>query len=218
MTPLRIEAHVPMGVCLPAHPIALDALLMAAVGLRDGLPPPANPSECQDLPIPIARERGVYMASWGHHEVDMREGDWTNRRFPVSEAQDLGSERFKRIQLGAGPTKSYRIPRERLYLRGERMTWWAVGDAAGVRELLGWIHYVGKRRAVGLGRVHAWTVEEVEPWGDGFPVLRDGMPTRSLPIDWPGIGADAERAYVTPTPPYWDHARRVACAVPSWEP
>lgn len=218
MTPLRIEAHVPMGVCLPSHPIALDSLLMAAVALRDGLDPPANPLECRELAIPIEQRDGIFLASWGQYEVAAREVDWTNRRFPLPEAQDLGGPKLKRVQITAGPSKSYRLPRERLHLRDGRMVWWAIGDASEVRDLLAWILYLGKRRAVGLGRVSEWRVDACESWGDGFPVLMGGQPTRSLPIDWPGLGDGAERAYVTPTPPYWDHARRVVCAVPSWQP
>lgn len=215
MTPLRITASLDGAICLPGSPLALDALLMSAVAQREGWPPPADPSECREIEIPIAKERGVHLASFAVYTVDQREGTFTNRRYPIEEAQAMGHERFRRIQLGAGSTKSYRLPRERLYLEGDRLTWWALGDAAQVEALLAWVPYLGRRRAVGLGKVREWRVEPSETW-EGFPVLRDGYPLRSLPVDWPGLAEDAERAYVTPTPPYWDHARRQECAVPSW--
>lgn len=218
MTPLRIDAYLTGGICLPNHPIALDALLEAAVAARDGIEPPATPLECRVLPVPLAEERGVRLCTVGMYEIEQREAEYTNRRFPLSEAQDLGGPKLRRIDVGAGATKSYRLPRERLHLRDDRMTWWTIGDAAEVRALLHWITGLGKRRAVGIGEVREWRVEETVSWGDGFPVLRDGAPMRTLPADWPGLAADAERAYATLTPPYWDHARRQLCAVPSWQP
>lgn len=215
MTPLRITATLHGAICLPGSAIALDALLMAAEAQRRGLDPPATPADCVEIEIPIAKDRGIYLASSGTYEVEQREGTYTNRRFPIEEAQAMGHARFKRIQLGAGPTKSYRIPREHMHLVGDRMTWFAIGSAAGVEALLPWVPYLGRRRAVGLGRVRDWAVEPGDTW-DGFPVLRHGLPLRPLPVDWPGLAEDAERAYVVPSPPYWDHARRQECAVPSW--
>lgn len=216
MTPLRVTAHLTGPVCLPNGPVALDSLLQAAVAQRDGLPPPASARECVDLPIPIAIERGIYLASVSLYDVELREADWTNRRFPIGEAQDLAGPRLRRIQITAGPAKSYRLPRERLHLVGDEMRWCAIGERNAVADLLtGWIPYVGKRRAVGLGRVVRWEVTACEPWGAGFPVLLEGRPLRSLPLDWPGLSPDAERAHATLSPPYWDMSRRVECAVPS---
>lgn len=213
MTPLRITATLSGAICLPEGPIALDSLLMAAVALRDGLDPPASPAECRELDIPIARERGVYLASSGIFEVDQREHSYTNQRYPLSEAQDMGGPRLRRIQITAGKTKSYRLPREHLHLVDDRITWFAVGLPVEVELLLAWLPYLGRKRAVGLGKVRSWDVAPCAPW-DGFPVLRDGYPLRALPLDWPGLAGDAEQAYAVPTPPYWDHARRTLCAVP----
>lgn len=215
MIPIRVEARLAGAICLPEGPIALDSLLMAAVALRDGLEPPASPAECREIEIPIEQDRGVYLASSGVYAVDRREGAFTNQRFPLSEAQDMGGPRLRRIQITAGKTKSYRLPREHLHLVDDRVTWFAIGDADAVRLLVAWLPYLGRKRAVGLGRVREWAVIICEAW-DGFPVLRDGYPLRALPLDWPGLAPDAERAYAVPSPPYWDHARRVECAVPSW--
>lgn len=213
MTPLRVEALIAGGICLPGAPIALDALLCAAYAAREGLDPPASPADCTDLPIPLAEERGVYLASFASFEVAAREGEYTNRRFPLSEAQEMGDAKLRRIQVTAGPSKSYRLPRERLHLVDDRITWWCLGDADGVRDLLGWVHYLGRKRAVGLGRVRAWSVEPCEPW-PGFPVLRDGMPLRSLPLDWPEVSPEADRAMMVLRPPYWAHDRRTEVYAP----
>lgn len=216
MTPLRVQARLLGAICLPNGPLALDGLLTWAEASRRGLPPPANAGDCTSLPIPLAQERGIWLASFGAYEVDEREGDWTNRRFPLPEAQDMGDVKMRRVMLSAGPSKSYRLPRERLHLTDDIVTWWAIGDADPVRDLLGEVNYLGKRRAVGLGKVREWIVEPCDSW-EGFPVLRDGMPLRSLPLDWPSVSVDAERAYAVLQPPYWDNARRVEAMVPSWQ-
>ncbi|GAC1577384.1 MAG: hypothetical protein NVS3B20_08760 [Polyangiales bacterium] len=217
MIPVRIEARLQGAICLPAGPIALDALLIYATALRNGLPPPATAKDCLPLPIPIEQRDGIYLASVGAFEVELRESSFTNRRFPLPEAQMMAGPRFKRIEVSAGPSKSYRLPREHLHLIEDRITWWAIGDVASTLELLtDHIHYLGKRRAVGLGRVQAWSVEPCEPWGTGFPVLRDGQPTRTLPATWPGLAHGVETAFAVSTPPYWDNTRRELCAVPQW--
>ena len=219
MTPLRVRADLAGAICVPSTPVAFDALLGAALALRDGLPPPANARECVPLDIPIARSEcgRVYLASHGHCQVETREAEYTNRRFPIPEAQFFGVPKLRRIDIGAGSAKSYRIPRERSHLVDDAMTWWAIGDEVAIRELLTTrIGYLGKRRGVGLGKVARWTVESCETW-PGFPVTRDGYPLRSLPLDWPGLASDVERAEQVLTPPYWDNSRREPCAVPSWE-
>lgn len=217
MKPLHVVARLAGAVCLPQGPIALDALLTWAEAMRQKLPPPTRADECRALPLPIAKSPcGRYwLASFGQYEVEEREVDWTNRRYPVPEAQNMASPKFKRIQITAGLCKSYRIPRERMHLVDDRIDWWCVGDADAVRDLLGLVHYVGKKRLVGLGRVREWAVSECEPW-DGFPGLVGGMPTRSLPLDTVGVKTGASRAYARLLPPYWSDAERVDAWVPSW--
>lgn len=216
VTALEVVADIVGAIALPNGPIALDALLMAAVAVRDGLPHLSviGVREAKPLDIPIALSPcgRVYLASLGHAEVEERELRWINRKFPIGEAQGMAEPKFKRINISAGAQKSYRLPLETQHLADGRMTWWADGDAAGVRELLQCITYLGKRRAVGLGRVRSWTVTECEPW-PGFPVLRGGVPLRQLPRDWAGL-VDYDLAYRVLTPPYWDHVRQEECAVP----
>lgn len=216
MTPLRVTAHLAGDICLPNGPPALDSLLVYAEALRQELPPPATIDDCTDLPIPVERSAcgRYYLASFGHFEAECHSSDFTNRRFPIAEAQLLAGPKLRRIQLSGGPSKSYRLPRVRTHLVGDRMDWWAIGDVDGVRGLLDLVSYLAKRRGVGLGRVRRWEVEPCASWGEGFPILRDGYPTRTLPIDVPGVREDAERAYATVAPPYWAHVRRVEAYVP----
>lgn len=216
MTPLRIEAHLAGAVMLPHGPPALDAMLAAAVCVRDAVPPALTAADCIPVEIPIQREPGgkFHLASFGTYRLDEAELRWLNRKFPLAEAQELGDGKLRRIDLSAGPTKSFRLPTEATHLVGDTITWWAIGDAASVRELLDLVPYVGKKRSVGLGKVREWRVDACEPWGQGFPVVTpDGKPTRSLPADWPGL-VEPALAHRVLTYPYWDHAREQLCAVP----
>lgn len=218
MTPLRITAQILGGVNIPQGPPAFDALLAYAVAQREGLPPPATASECAPIEIPVQRSAcgRFHLATVGICTVESREIDWTNRRFPIPEAQELGVAKFTRVNIAAGAQKSYRLPRERSYLDSDRMTFFCIGDAPKVESLLDFIDYLGKRRAVGLGKVARWDVEPCEPWGDGFPCVRDGRPLRALPPDWPGLSDDTERAFACLSYPYWNAAAKTECAVPSW--
>lgn len=106
-------------------------------------------------------------------------------------------------------------PRWRIELRNVRALHGLLSHLLGegrVRELLALVTHLGKRRAVGLGRVERWEVLPCEPW-EGFPVLRDGRPLRPLPTDWPGL-VEYDLGLRTLSYPYWDSSRRVECAVP----
>lgn len=213
--PLRVVATLRGAVAVPNGAIALDSLLGAAVASRFALPPPISPELLVPIEVPLAKVRGIYQCSLGEAQVELHEHRWTNRRFPVSEAQNMGEAKFKRIQISMGACKSYRLPLDTVHLEHDVMTWWAVGEPGMIADLLeNHIHYLGKKRSVGLGAVQRWEVDVVpEPW-PGFPVLRDGLPTRPLPLDWPGLSADAEQAYRVLSPPYWRRDLEVLAAIP----
>ena len=215
MTPLRVTATLAGPIALAGGHLAIDALLAWATATRDGLPPPAQASDCTPLEIPLEREPGgrFHLASLGIFDREQAAHRFVNRRFPIEEAQMMGASSLKRVLLSGGPTKSYRLPLATWWLVGDRIDWFAVGDRGAGADLLSWVGYLGKRRAVGVGRVQRWEVDECEPWGEGFPVVRDGRPLRPLPLDWPGL-VEPRQALQCMTYPYWDHTREVACAVP----
>lgn len=216
MTPLCVTADLsgPIGWQWP--PLALDALLASQVALGLGLPPPRDASDCQPIEIPVEREPGgrFHLCSFAELVVEGHELRYVNRRAPVEQYQTLGEARIRRVRINAGPDKSYRIPHDVLRLEADRIRWWCVGEAAEIERLLLGVTHLGKRRAVGLGRVLRWTVAPCYSWGAGFPVARDGKPLRSLPQDWPGLVAP-HVAHVALTYPYWDHLREEPCAVPA---
>lgn len=214
--PLRVTAKLRGAVSMPNDPVALDALLGSAVCMRDDIKPALTAAECVPLNIPVQRSAcsRFYLASIAHFEVEAHENHWINRRFPVDIAQAIGDDSLTRIRIGAGPAKSYRLPLDTIHLRHDVVTWWCMGEPLEIRDLLSMIGYLGKKRSVGLGHVTQWSVEIIDPW-PGFPVLRNGLPLRSLPADYPDVDPSAERAYKTIEPPYWDRTREVLCVVPS---
>lgn len=215
MIPLRVTCQLVRGIIL-SRPIHLDGLLGAAVALRDQLPPPLDASSIVPIELPLARERGVWLASASEHVVEARELRYINRRFPLNIAQMMGAKSIKTIDIKAGPSASERTPVDVQHLESDLLTWWCVGDATEIRALLTLVHHVGRKRGVGFGEVApgGWAVDACEPWGDGFPAMRDGMPTRNLPTDWPGLSPDAIIEYAPPSPPYWERTRDTLCAVP----
>lgn len=207
MTPLVVRAVVPGHVCIPHTPVMLDALLMWAAAMRDGLPPLLDDA-APPIEIPLAKSEcgRIFLCSEAQYQWEEHDLHWLNRRFPVAEAQAMGESKMRRLNIAAGATKSYRLPMEVGYLRDSLVEWYAVGDADAVLELLSLVTHLGKKRSVGKGEVQSWSVtRDVAPW-DGFPVVREGRPLRALPLDWPGV-RDADRARRVLSPPYWQRWR-----------
>jgi CRISPR type IV-associated protein Csf3 len=126
----------------------------------------------------------------------------------------MGTDKIGRVDISGGANKGSRVP-FRADLVG-KLEWWCLGDPELIRHLLSFVHYLGDRRGHGLGRLvlhdRPWTVEECEPW-EGFPLVRDGLPTRPLPPDWPGL-QDPQLGYRTISYPYWARHSSELCAVP----
>lgn len=210
MTPLVVTARVLEGVVL-RHPIHLDALLDAAWCHREGiLLHPSSEADLVRFPLPLARsvDDRFWLASAGHYSVAHSELRYKNRRAPWVEYARFGTEKIARVQINFGPNKSYRVPYEFMIPTGGEMTWWCMGDADPIRELLYLIHYLAKHRNSGKGKIREWRVEPCEPW-DGFPVFRDGMALRNVPAGEHEYG-QLERC----EPPYWMKEGRVPCLVP----
>jgi len=206
MTPLLIEARIDGQIADPyGDPVALDALLAYAIVMLEGRPPAATWDEMDriDIPVQMSKCGRYHLASSAVYEVECIDESCRtiNRRPVVAEAQALGTG-IRTMQINAGPSKGYRMPLETGHLVDDTMRWWAIGDEAAVLDLLSHITHIGRRRAVGLGDVLEWHVCPCKPWGDDFPVVRDGRPLRPLPADHPGLDAPFI-AMSRLTYPYW---------------
>jgi hypothetical protein len=203
--PIEVRAHILGRIAMPNGPLAIDGLLASAVCLRAGLTAPVRVEDLRPVEIPVAKEPGgrFHLASFSVGRFERFGPRWVNRRFPIAEAQALAGPQLRRIPISGGPCKSYRIPLEAGHVEGDVLTWYVLGDGEAIRDLLGLIDHLGKRRGVGLGRVLRWDVEPCDLWGDGFPVVSpEGKPLRTLPLDWPGL-VEPETGFRTRTFPYW---------------
>jgi hypothetical protein len=117
---------------------------------------------------------------------------------------------IKRIDVSAGESKGWRFPIELVHAVRDEVIWYALGDMGRTREILESVSNIGPKRSVGRGNVDRWIVESIEPW-EGFPVLRDGVPLRPLPLDWPGITCQ-RRGFAVLKPPYFERWREEECA------
>lgn len=220
MKPMMIIAKINGGICMPYNPLAIDALLAYSVALRDHLPPCSTPYEVMPIEIPLKREPEgrFHLCSQAVFDVECLENRYKNKRPVIAEAQNMGKT-IKRIQISAGHSKGFRIPYEVLYLTEDTIRWWAIGDTEEVLKLLSFITHIGKHRNVGLGKVRDWSVEECEPWDNGFPVILDGKPLRTLPEDWPGLSGNVRKELSTITYPYPRtlNPNLYVCAVPEWQ-
>lgn len=214
MTPLRIVARLQGPISLRSGALRLDGLIAWAVAAYDHLPPPGF-GDLAEIEIPIQKEPGgrFHLCSFAVPRFDQHEPRFINRKFPIAEAQAMAEPKLKRINISAGPTKSYRLPSEVGWVENDELEWFCVGLPEPIRHLLSLVHYLGHKRSVGRGKVKAWSVEPCETWGKGFPIVRDGKPTRALPADWPGL-QNPDLAYCTVTFPYWRHTHEQLCAVP----
>lgn len=211
--PLQITAVLDSPIRMPGQPVALDALLAAAVARRAQLLPPQTDDEIVPIEIPVQRSAcGRYhLATYGMCRVEQRRLRHVHRRFPVGQAQALGRE-IGRVLITAGPAKSYRIPVEALHLVDDRITWQCIGDRERIEDLIADVTHLGKKRNVGGGRVRTWTVE---PCAEA-PMTIEGAPLRALPGDTSGI--DPERARLAQsrlTYPYWQWTGRELCWLPA---
>lgn len=212
MKPLKITAHLYGHVLLES--IALDALLAAVVARKTGVPPICVAGKVEiEIPVQKEHQGRFHLCSFGQFRKEPGSHDtrYTNRRFPAEMAARYGTEKQRSINVSAGLTKTYRIPRQISHLNDDKIDFFALGDLKEIEELLSWVKFVGKQTSVGNGKIKSWTVQECEGW-EGFPVLKEGRPLRPLPVDYNGLGHH-ELAYRVLTYPYWERNREELCAV-----
>ena len=154
MIPLYVVGKLDgSGLTVTGGSLALDSLVGWAEAQRRQLPPPGF-APLVDLEIPIALEPGgrLYLSSWAYPAWEGHERRFVNRKFPLHEAQMMAGPKLRRINVGAGAQKSYRIPTQVSFPEGGAVEWWCIGDAEPLRELLACVTHLGRRRAVGRGR------------------------------------------------------------------
>lgn len=209
MTPLVVSARLSSSfVC--NHPVAIDALLAAVVAAGRRLPPLSIQDVDEEIEIPLLRHaRGFHHGSQAHFTVATDDVRWWTRKLPSIRdvAQLTVSDRLPT----AGRYKAFWVPRRLIVPVGATLTWWAVGDASDVSDLLRHVFGVGGSRGSGHGWVARWAVSECGE--DRSIYLADGDPARNLPAAMAPPGWQRFELRST-TYPYWRRARAELCAVP----
>lgn len=210
--PLVVTARLEAGAVLTRPPM-LDSLLEWVVHNRAGRRlPPARGESCTPLDVPLAlSDCGRYrLCSAAQYRAELHEVRHKHRRAPWIEYARLGSDKIRRVDTSAGANKSYRVPFVVVHPESDTLVWYAVGDLEDVRDLVSEVHYLGRHRSSGKGRVLGWEVAPSAVW-PGFPVEHDGHPLRPLP-DADGFG---RRGFAVLMPPYWDTTREEPCRLPA---
>lgn len=214
MTPLKVTAVMAGPVSLNFGSIALDALLASQVARRDGLEPPMRGQSPEQVPVPpLARHpSGFYLASWAiSGDLLWSYGTHIHRPVPADWYARLCTDKVRRVDVSSGVDKAYRVPRHRTKFR--ELVWFCLGDAEQIEVLLRGVTSLGSYRRDGIGRRKEWRVELCKAW-DGFPVLREGVPLRSLPLDYPGLADGHRTGMASLNYPYWEPMRQEMLAIP----
>lgn len=216
--PLMVVAELDGSIIIPRMMPALDGLLAYAIAQEHGLPPiEAQGDDAPTIEVPLARSRcGQYhQASFGIGRAGQAELQYYHRKWPIEASQAISSLKTTTVDVASGRNKSYRLPVERVHLETDRVWWFAVGHIEEVRNLLIWVTRLGKKRAMGAGKVAQWRVQPVEAWGVGFPVVSpEGEALRPLPADDPRLVGNIEGNAVL-TYPYHQPWREQWLALPA---
>jgi hypothetical protein len=211
--PLTVTLTIRPGAALADHdPVHLDNLLarclVDAATAGRGLPP-LDGHGAYDLPVPLRclwrDPDGLPM--WACTPL-LPEGAaaadaiyWHKRRQTGLMTRGGGKDGRFSIASTDGRWMERRTPvPARL---AERFVARAIGDGDAILALLRAVTHVGKHRARGLGEVETWAVA---PAAD-FPLVRDGVLTRPLPVGalalLGDLAPDVAPAPVGWTPPQW---------------
>lgn len=159
-----------------------------------------------------------WAASRGIYEEIGQSVEYINKRpnfFNADKIDKLDMEKGL-ISDSVGQYRAYRIPNVIRTVKGGIITFWAMGHANEVQELLDCIPAVGKKYAAGYGIVARWTVEDCEEdyslWHPEYGLMRPvevesedtaGLDLTGYPIMQYGV-----------KPPYWKAKNLRLCYVP----
>jgi len=168
--------------------------------------------------IPVTRlPDNRYAASCGFYRQYSQHIEYWNKRPDFTSAINgryLASG--GKIDTGAGPLKAYHFPQ--VIRTVSDIEFYGVGTISKIRELLSYIHAIGKKPAAGWGQVREWIVEPFpEDWSTaGKYGLMRPMPVESYKPD----RHDYQIMECALLPPYWKTDKTELCYMPKvvvWE-
>jgi len=186
--PLQITATMRTAVVADEFLTLDGVLLYQAMRQKHGAQlftlPGGYKGELAEVPLRVIN-RGephwYYACSWAYPTRAwwLAEGvDYWNKRFDngLSDVIDFANKRGKVI-IEQGQFKAYHMPI--FYKVVDKITWFAVGDAAKIEQLLFTMTHIGKKTSQGWGEVIRW---QVEPIAEDWSSWKDGKLTRAVPL------------------------------------
>lgn len=163
--------------------------------------------------LPLRQEPGnTWAASAGVYTQTSVKPTYVNKRpdfFNPDETDMLDLDKGI-ISDSVGPYRAWRVPLMIRTVRGP-ITFYAVGHADEVLELLGYIGGIGKKNAAGYGRVREWSVEEIS---DDWHMMKDGVLMRPVPVGASDTVLSQRVQTYGYRPPYWKPCNQQLCYVP----
>jgi CRISPR type IV-associated protein Csf3 len=212
MESLRVTFHLSEAMILSstsARLLSFDDLLAAALYQETG-------DEHAGDKLPLAKLEHpngawVYHAStWRAVGSVVEEGQTIYKR--MSGAALNAFDLVDKWDRGRGLTKDYELTYQRYVTPAVRF--YCYGDGAHINHLVQRLSWIGKKRALGSGRV--WKVE-VESSPVDYSLSHAGLVTRPIPVelcgDWHGT-----QQLVAYRSPYWDPRNRALCLIPPITP
>lgn len=219
-SPIQVTAHLVDGRINSADGIVmLDAILYHAWFYKhaphvlEGLGGDSVPGGGH-IGLPLRQlPDNRWAASRAVYEQTAQTIEYWNKRpnfFSADKERHL-AERSGMISSSVGLYRAYRMPQVIRHVKDGRLTFWAVGHADEVLELLESIPAVGKKAAMGWGIVDRW---EVKPCDEDYTVMhpRYGL-MRPMPVEEMTLTGYPIMEYAV-KPPYWKAANRRLCYVP----
>lgn len=203
MIPLRVAFRLIRPMCVPAHPIHLDALLAwASVQEAERLGREDAFAAQDDLPLEEYRSNGQKVWCASQLLITPQSPPMQmvmTKRFEIDALARAKGKAFSggpnKLAMGTGPYKAFVINQPIQWT--DTVVAYAIGERERVIELLAYIHSIGKQRRNQMGKISTCTVTEDVRANRAWklrlmPDPMDGY----LPIE------------ATIAPPYWDKTRR----------
>lgn len=213
MRPLKITATMRDPICSYGGEIMLDAVLEHVAWRRAGRKTylMGDPPDSYEIPLKRSGDR----ESWVWHCSSVS-ADWVfddlshkTRQFPFAKGRYLDPKQRK-INVGAGPTKSFRLPLPLMF--APELTWHCFGHRGLIEGMLDEIQWLGKEHNRGRGKILRWSVEDLD---EDRSLVYDGQPMRPLPVCLFPELIGCRTGQVGHRPPYWHPERRTLCYLPS---
>lgn len=218
MIPLQIVAHMVSPLAGDAS-VPIDGILLSVVcGIKYGPIPASRPNQSYaydpaDCPLQVITPPDgawFYASSFAQYpDGSVESTAYWNKRFDYEHA--LSHTVAKNVEISKGTYKAYHTPMT--ITTTTRIVWYVVGDQARIEVLLGYVHFIGKKRAQGWGEVLRWEVSPTER--DYSLITPSGTLARPIPMslrDYQDVASGVGVIGIRPS--YWDKSNQVGAWLP----